>query len=73
MAERASVVQLLFGMGISRDVVASVLTCVSDASAADHDAVSQTLAEVRDDLEAQIDEFTDTRRRVTEFLERRTH
>nr|WP_285875912.1 MerR family transcriptional regulator [Microbacterium oleivorans] len=66
---RASAIHLLFDMGFPRDVVASVLTCIGDVPAETHDAVRRQLAEVRDDLEAQMVRLADTHRRVSAFLD----
>ena len=68
VVERASAIHLLFDMGFSRDVVATVLTCIGDVPAETHDAVREQLAAVRDGLTAQMDKLAQTRRRLDEFL-----
>lgn len=71
MVERATVIHQLFGMGFSREVVESVLTCVGDAPESAHDAAADTLALVRDDLTRQIERLASTRGRIDEFLDAR--
>ena len=71
VVERASAIRLLFEMGFSRDVVASVLTCIGDVPDAAHRAVEEQLERVRDDLAAQMQKLADTHRAVSTFLEDR--
>jgi len=71
MVERASVIQQLFGMGFSREIVESVLSCTGNAPESAHAAAADTLTLVRDDLTAQIDRLSSTRARIDEFLDAR--
>jgi DNA-binding transcriptional MerR regulator len=69
--ERASAIRLLFEMGFSRDIVASVLTCIGDVPDSAHRAVEEQLERVRDELAAQLKTLSETHRRVSTFLEDR--
>lgn len=71
VVQQASAIRLLFEMGFSRHVVASVLTCIGDVPDAAHQAVEKQLEEVREDITAQIEKLTDTRRQLTAFLDQR--
>lgn len=69
VVERASAIHLLFEMGFSRDVVASVVSCMGDAPAQTHEALRVRLGSVRDDLAAQMQKLAETHRRVSAFLD----
>jgi DNA-binding transcriptional MerR regulator len=70
--ERATMVQLLFGMGFPRDVVRSVLACAgSGAPQQAHETLFARLETVRDDVDARVAQLVATRRRIDEFLEQR--
>jgi DNA-binding transcriptional MerR regulator len=70
--DRASMVQLLFGMGFTRDVVRSVLACAGpDAPQEAHETLFARLEVVRADVDARVAQLAATRRRIDEFLEQR--
>lgn len=66
---RAATVRLLFGMGIPRDVVVSVLGCSgADASRTDHEELAARLPAVLDGLDHRIGTMTRTREEIASFL-----
>jgi len=65
-------VRTMFQMGFSQEKVRAVLACAVDrADDADHDAARASLAEMRDDIDQQMEKLAATREVLTEFLERR--
>lgn len=73
--ERASTIQMLFGMDFPKDVVRSVLACsghAADASHPSHDRLAEQLGTVRDRLGDRIERLTTTHEQVTAFLDERT-
>ena len=67
--ERAATIHLLFGMGLARDVVVSVLGCSGPGAApAAPDDLAARLPVVLDDLERRIATMSSTRDRIAEFV-----
>ncbi len=68
--ERAAAIQSLFGMGFSRDIVGTVLTCAGDVPPQVHADVARRLRPVRDDLAARIAQLSATHEALGAFLDR---
>lgn len=67
----ARIVRTMFQMGFSQEKVRSVLACATgQAVEADHDAARASVAEMRDDIDQQMQKLATTREALTEFLER---
>jgi DNA-binding transcriptional MerR regulator len=67
----ARIVRTMFQMGFSQDKVRAVLACAGDrAVEADHVAARASVAEMRDDIDQQMQRLASTRELLTEFLER---
>jgi len=66
---RAATIHLLFGMGLPRDLVVSVLGCSgAGAPASAHDDLAARLPAVLDDLDRRIGTMTQTRDEIAAFL-----
>ena len=71
VVERADIIHMLFGMDFPREVVVSVLACTGEAPAEAHDALTEQLERVREELSARIERLTETQRQVSAFLAER--
>lgn len=70
--DRASTIHLLFGMGLPRDVVVSVLGCAGPAATSrDHEDLADRLPAVLDDLDRRIGAMSRTREQIADFLAHR--
>ncbi|MFI6423736.1 MerR family transcriptional regulator [Promicromonospora sp. NPDC050880] len=68
----ARIVRMMFQMGFAQDKVRAVLACAGDGAAeADHDAARVSVAQMRDDIDQQMQQLAATREVLTDFLERR--
>ncbi len=70
--ERASTIQMLFGMDFPKDVVRSVLACsghAADAAHPSHDGLAEQLLAVRDRLGERIGRLTAAHEQVSAFLD----
>jgi DNA-binding transcriptional MerR regulator len=73
--QRASTIQMLFGMDFPKDVVRSVLACsghAADAAHASHDGLAEQLVAVRERLAERIERLTAAHEQVTAFLDAET-
>lgn len=69
---RAATIHLLFGMGLPREVVSSVLGCAApNAPTAAHDDLADRLPAVLGDLDQRIGAMSRTREQIAAFLDAR--
>ncbi|WP_378147060.1 MerR family DNA-binding transcriptional regulator [Cnuibacter sp. UC19_7] len=66
---RARNLQLLFGLGISRELAGAVLACSGDAAPEVHRASRDQLAEVRDRMAERIAEMTVTHAALSRIVD----
>ena len=67
--QRAATIHLLFGLGFTREVVTSVLSCTGDVAPEVHQEVARRLGPVYDDLRERVERLTRTRDELAAFLE----
>lgn len=73
--ERASMVQMLFGMAFPKDVVRTVIACsghATDAAHPSHDGLAEQLVAVRERLGERIERLTAAHEQVSAFLDERS-
>lgn len=70
---QAATIHLLFGMGLAREVVVSVLGCAGPAAPASaHAELTARLPGVLEDLDRRLAAMTQTRAQIAAFLEGRS-